>query len=95
MYSASGPSPHGKIEEIPKLHRTLLAQHVMVLVHVNDELGRSDNPFLDQCRPPQVSLMVMFHDKINWPGSPFKELVQLMDGPCHQPEIVQINVQNN
>ena len=89
------PSPHGKIEEVSAQHRTFLAQHVVVLVHMNDELGRSDNMLLDQFRPPQVCLMVMVYDKINWPGSPFKELVQLMDGPCHKPEIVQINVQDD
>jgi len=94
MHPTVRPLPHRKVEEIAKLDRFCLAKHVVMFVHMENELRGGKRSFCESLLPILKGFVMMVHDLIYWPVRPIKQFVEPVEGIIEEVKVVQVYVKD-
>jgi hypothetical protein len=94
MDTALRPLPHGEVKEIAEVDWLLFAEHVVMFVHMEDEVRGGKRSFVESLNPILKGFMVLLHNLVHWPSCPMKQVVEPVEGIVEEAEVVQVYVQN-
>jgi hypothetical protein len=92
MQTAVRPLLHRKVEEITEADGPSLAKHVVMFVHMEDELWGGKRPLGKSLFPVFQGFVVMVHNLIHWPVRPIKQFVESVQGIVEEAKVVQVYV---
>ena len=94
MHTTLGPSPHREVEKITKPDWLSLAKHVVMFVHMEDELRCDKRPLVESLFPVFKGFMVVVHNLIHWTVRPIKQFVEPVQGIVKETKVVQVYVED-
>ena len=94
MHTAFRPSLHRKVEEITELDWPCLAQHVVMFVHMEDELRGGKRPFDESLFPVFQGFVVVVHNLIHGPFRPIKQFIEPVQRIVQEIKIVQVYIED-
>ncbi len=94
MHPTVRPLPHRKVKEIAKLDRLFLAKHVVMFVHMKNELRGGKRPLGESLFPVFQGFVVVVHNLIHGPVCPIKQFVEPVQRIVQETKIVQVYVED-